>query len=217
MSRKKLLRYEQNSTDPLIVQEGSSWYESCSGRWSEIFGNDNPIVLELACGKGHYSVGLGEREPNKNYVGIDIKGNRLRYGAQNAHEKGLTNVMFLRTHIQNLQNFFAPGEVQHIRIVHPDPRPKNADRKRRLTHSRFLTMYRALMNNQGKIALKTDDTDLFTYSLEQCVEHEMKITHLTFDLHDSDLITHHHGIVTDYEKDALLHDETIKYMVAEWS
>lgn len=211
MTRKKQQRYEKNSTDPLIIQYEDSRYDTCRGRWSEIFGNDNPIVLELACGKWHYSTTLAQHHPDKNYIWVDVKWNRLRYGAHNAHENNLTNVRFLRAIIQNLDDFFADGEISEIRIIHPDPRPKNADRKRRLTYKRFLTLYKKLLWQSWSIHLKTDDTDLFQYSLEQFIAEKFSLTALTFDVHNSDLLERHYGIITDYEQEALDEEKKIKY------
>lgn len=146
MSRKKLFRYRDSKTLETIVEPGKPFFDADKGQWnSEFFGNMHPILLEVACGKGEYTIGLASNFPGKNVVGVDIKGARLWLGADEARQKGLTNVGFLRVIVQNLEQHFAPGEIDEIRIIHPDPRPKGADERRRLTAPRFLKIYESLL------------------------------------------------------------------------
>lgn len=123
-------------------------------------------MLELACGKGEYAVGLAKHFPDTLFIGIDIKGDRIARGVRAANADGLTNVRFIRGIIHHLDRRFAEGEIDEIRIVHPDPRPKPGDEKRRLTSPRFLKMYSLLLIPEGHVKLKTDDRDLFDYSVE---------------------------------------------------
>lgn len=133
------------------------------GRWrDDFFGNDNPVVLELGCGKGEYTVGLARRFPDKNFIGIDIKGARMWTGATEARDAGMKNVAFLRTHIEMLDSFFEPGEVDEIWITFPDPQMKKV--RKRLTSTRFLDLYRKVLKDGGTIHLKTDSPFLYTYT-----------------------------------------------------
>lgn len=133
------------------------------GRWrEEVFHNQNPLVLELGCGKGEYTTGLAERFPDKNFIGIDIKGARMWTGACRARDLGLGNAAFLRTSIELLDRFFAPGEISEIWITFPDPQMKKATK--RLTGTRFIDLYRHVMAPDGLINLKTDSPFLYTYT-----------------------------------------------------
>lgn len=152
------------------------------GTWnSDIFKNDNPIVLELACGKGEYSVGLGEMYPNKNYVGFDLKGNRLWVGATNAFDKKLDNVRFFRAYIDHLYDYFAPKEVDEIWIIFPDPQLKK-DRKK-LTSPKFLDVYRPLLKPGATINLKTDSPELYAFTLETIEELGLRLHRNVEDVH----------------------------------
>lgn len=152
------------------------------GTWnSDIFKNDNPIVLELACGKGEYSVGLGEMYPNKNYVGFDLKGNRLWVGATKALEKKLNNVRFFRAYIDHLYDYFAPKEVDEIWIIFPDPQLKK-DRKK-LTSPKFLDVYRPLLKSGATINLKTDSPELYAFTLETIEELGLRLHRNVEDVH----------------------------------
>ncbi len=183
-------------------------------RGSAVFGNDNPIVLELAAGKAEYSRTLSKKFPDTNYVAIDQKGHRLRYGVRDAIENGIENIGFLRTIIHHLDRYFGENEVDEIRIVHPDPRPKGADARRRLTNGRFLVMYEKILTPGGLLRLKTDDAGLFDYSLEELEANGWEIMAQTRDLYESPLLEDHHGIRTHYEKLFVEQGRTIHYVVA---
>ncbi len=183
-------------------------------RGSTVFGNDNPIVLELAAGKAEYSRTLSKKFPDTNYVAIDQKGHRLRYGVRDALENGIENIGFLRTIIHHLDKYFGENEVDEIRIVHPDPRPKGADARRRLTNGRFLAMYEKILKPDGLLRLKTDDAGLFDYSLEELETNDWEIVAQTRDLYESLLLEDHHGIRTHYEKLFVEQGRTIHYVVA---
>lgn len=218
MARKKLIRFAQNQQSWNVIEAGKPFYESCKGKWnSDFFKNSNPIVLELGCGRGEYTVGMAKIFPNKNFIGVDIKGARLWKGSQEALQAGLQNVGFLRTYIQNLENFFAPQEVAEIWLIHPDPRPKEADARRRLTHPRFLQMYRNLLKQEGWVHLKTDSTTLFEYTLEVLKEQKIKNLHYTYDLYASTYAAEHFGIKTKYEILFEQEGEKIKYLKFQFS
>lgn len=179
------------------------------GRWREHFGNDNPIVLELGCGKGEYTVGLARLNPDKNYIGIDIKGARMHTGATAAKREGLTNVAFLRTSIELLESFFAPGEVSEIWITFPDPQMKKV--RKRLTSTRFLSLYRSVMPDGGLIHLKTDSPFLYTYTTLMLKLNS--IAHCaTPDLYHSSLSSEVPPIRTHYEQQWLARGLDIKYV-----
>jgi len=136
------------------------------GRWhSEWFGNSNPIVLELGCGKGEYTVSMASRWPEKNFIGIDIKGARMWRGARESHLMKLPNAAFLRTRIEFTGSFFAPGEIDEIWLTFPDPQPKRKREKKRLSGPAFLNLYRQYLRDGGLIHLKTDNRELFDYTL----------------------------------------------------
>lgn len=217
MARNKTFRFEQNKTADNVIEPNKPLFEHIKGKWQELFfKNNNPIVLELACGRGEYTVGLAKNFPDKNFIGIDIKGDRLWKGSQKAIEEKLTNVGFLRIHIEELENYFAVGEASEIWIIHPDPRPKKRDARRRLTSPRFLSIYKNILHNLGTLRLKTDSTILFDYSLElfqspllQPIVKDLTYTH---DLYHSPLLEEHCGIQTKYEKLGVAKGDTIKYL-----
>lgn len=169
-SKNKLKRFKENETFGIVFQptreEITSGDFPLKGNWSkEFFKNDNPIVLELGCGKGEYSVGLAERYPEKNFIGIDIKGARFWRGAKTAVEKGLNNVAFLRTQIELIEGTFGKGEVSEIWITFPDPQIKYKRTKHRLTNSEFLQRYKNILKPDGVVNLKTDSEFMHGYTL----------------------------------------------------
>jgi tRNA (guanine-N7-)-methyltransferase len=136
------------------------------GKWhSEWFGNSNPIILELGCGKGEYTVSMASRWPEKNFIGIDIKGARMWRGARESHRMKLPNAAFLRTRIEFTGSFFAPGEIDEIWLTFPDPQPKRKREKKRLSGPVFLNLYRQYLRDGGLVHLKTDNRELFDYTL----------------------------------------------------
>lgn len=179
------------------------------GRWHEHFGNDNPIVLELGCGKGEYTVGLARLNPDKNYIGIDIKGARMHSGATAARAEGLKNVAFVRTSIELLDNFFAPGEVSEIWITFPDPQMKKA--RKRLTGTRFLDLYRRVLRDGGTVHLKTDSPFLYTYTTLMLDRSGIPCVS-TADLYHSPLSAEVPPIRTHYEQQWLSRGLDIKYV-----
>lgn len=186
------------------------------GRWhSDFFRNDGPIVLELGCGKGEYTVALARRFPEANFIGVDIKGARMHTGATAARDLGLTNVAFVRTSIELLEAFFAPGEVDHLWITFPDPQMKKV--RKRLTSTRFLRMYRRLTGVGGSVRFKTDSPFLYTYTRELVHLNDMPVYADVPDLYApwADIPANMSGIMdirTHYERQWLDRGLTIKYL-----
>ncbi len=166
MPRVKLQRFTDNAIRPDIIEPGKPDYEQLGGRWrTDFFQAPNPLTLEVGCGKGEYTVGLAQRHPGRNFLGLDIKGERIWRGSSRASELGLTNVGFVRMRAEALAAQFGPGELDEIWITFPDPRPRDRDIKRRLTSPRFLALYEQLLIPGGRLHLKTDNEGLFDYTL----------------------------------------------------
>ncbi|MBQ0117728.1 MAG: tRNA (guanosine(46)-N7)-methyltransferase TrmB [Flavobacterium sp.] len=169
-SKNKLKRFRENETFGNVFQPTREEVVEdnfpLKGKWnSEFFKNDHPIVLELGCGKGEYSVGLAERYPEKNFIGVDLKGARFWRGAKTAVESGMTNVAFVRTQIELIESCFASGEVSEIWITFPDPQIKYKRTKHRLTNTAFLQRYKNILNAEGVVNLKTDSEFMHGYTL----------------------------------------------------
>ena len=168
-SKKKLRRFRDNESFENVIQPSRAEIlsDGCNlkGNWQSRFGNENPVVLELGCGKGEYTVGLARLNPHKNYIGIDIKGARLWRGAKTALDEGLGNVLFLRTQIELLDKLFAENEVSEIWITFPDPQIKYKRTKHRLTNPEFLSKYKKILKDEASIHLKTDSEYLHGYTL----------------------------------------------------
>lgn len=167
MGKNKLKKFKEMETIDCVYQYPFGLLREngfpMRGRWrEEVFRNDGPIILELGCGKGEYTVGLARRYPEKNFIGIDIKGARMHSGACDARDNGLKNVAFLRTSIELLDRFFTPCEVDEIWITFPDPQMKKV--RKRLTGTTFMNLYRKIMKPSGRINLKTDSPFLYTYT-----------------------------------------------------
>lgn len=138
--------------------------DNMKGKWNDFFKNDHPVILELACGKGEYTIGLAQIYPEKNYIGVDIKGNRLWVGAKFALNHPLNNVAFLRTQIHKINTYFSANEIDEIWITFPDPQLRLSKAKKRLTHPAFLRLYSQILKPGGKIHLKTDSPDLYNFT-----------------------------------------------------
>jgi len=150
------------------------------GKWrSDFFKNDHPLILELACGKGEYSHGMAKIYPERNFIGVDIKGARMWKGAKDSHEEGLKNIAFLRTRIEFIEGCFGKSEVDEIWITFPDPQPKDRQEKKRLTGPLFIDRYRKFLKPGGVINLKTDNAFFYTYTLEQIAAHGYKLEEAT--------------------------------------
>jgi tRNA (guanine-N7-)-methyltransferase len=191
VGKNKLARWAELGTFEKVIQfekgVGFRTEHPVRGKWkSEVFRNQNPIIVELGCGKGEYTTGLSERYPLKNYIGVDIKGARMWRGAKTAHEKKVNNAAFLRTRIEFINSFFAEDEVDEIWLTFPDPHPEKRNSNKRLTCPWFLNNYRRFLKDNGVIHLKTDSYDLFQYTRNLAQLNNLKIITSTTDLH-SDL------------------------------
>jgi tRNA (guanine-N7-)-methyltransferase len=160
MGQKKLARFAELNSFPNVFQ----FPENMAGNWDSFFKNQHPIILELACGKGEYALGLGRLHPEQNFIGVDIKGNRIWVGAKKALAEGLPNIAFLRTEIDRIQEYFSASEVAEIWITFPDPQLRHSKAKKRLTHPRFLRLYQSFLSAGGPIHLKTDSPDLYYFT-----------------------------------------------------
>ena len=160
MGQKKLIRFEEIKTFPNVLQ----YPPGMPGRWNKFFKNQNPLILELACGKGEYTIGLSEKNSGANYIGIDQKGNRIWVGAKKALEKNLGNAAFLRIQIDHITDYFSTHEVSEIWITFPDPQLRFSKAKKRLTHPKFLRLYARVLQPGGLIHLKTDSPDLYKFT-----------------------------------------------------
>ncbi len=155
------------------------------GKWcEEVFDAQRPITLELACGKGEYTVDMARMFPDRNHIGVDIKGNRIWRGAKTSLEEGLKNVAFLRTRIEGIHSFFDKDEVDQIWITFPDPHKKERRRNHRLTHPRFLDLYRKILKPGGTINLKTDSSTLYDFTIDVILEQGLKVHHQTIDVYN---------------------------------
>jgi tRNA (guanine-N7-)-methyltransferase len=187
--------------------------EKPKGRWrSEVFKNDNPIVFELACGKGTYTLELARRNPDINYLGIDIKGDRIWRGAKQALDEGLDNVRFMRMYIDHLEEYFAPNEIDDVWITFPDPYPRSPDSNKRLTSPKFLNIYQKVLKPEATIQFKTDSDGLFAFTMKVVRNTGCNVLDLVEDIYqerpDDDLLT----IQTHYEKKHLARGRTISYI-----
>ncbi|NTE04961.1 tRNA (guanosine(46)-N7)-methyltransferase TrmB [Agrobacterium tumefaciens] len=211
MGKDKLRRFAEIETFANVYQleEG----QALKGTWANNhFKNSNPIVLELACGKGEYSVNLATLFPDKNFIGIDYKGNRIWRGAKTAIEDGINNVAFLRIQIENILDYFAEGEIDEIWITFPDPQPQDSREKKRLTFPAFLNRYKLVLKPGGCVNLKTDNDQLYAYTVEKTAELNLVVHKNTNHLYTSDLVNDVLSIKTYYEKKYLLHDKNINYI-----
>jgi len=184
------------------------------GKWNELhFKNDNPITLELACGRGEYSLALARKYPDRNFIGVDIKGARIWQGAKIALEEGLDNVAFLRMRIEEIANFFAEKEVDEIWITFPDPFLRKSKANRRLTSPRFLDTYKKIIKPESIIHLKTDSPELFAFTEEVLDEYpNVTIHYINRDIYNDELAYAELAFKTYYEKQHLENERTIKYV-----
>ena len=211
--RQKRKRFEANKSLHHLIEPEKEIYTSIKGKWHALyFQNNHPITLEIGCGHGAYTIGLAKIFPERNFIGIDIKGDRLWKGAQEAKAYTLQNVAFLRAQVTNLLNFFEKDEVVEIWITFPDPRPKTKDIKRRLTSTRFLKLYKTILIQGGRIHLKTDSSLLFNYTLHLLKAQGIEPCDYTSDLYGSVLIDNHFGIQTTYEKRFIAQGIPIHYL-----
>jgi tRNA (guanine-N7-)-methyltransferase len=218
MARKKLMRFKWNDEVHNLFQPEKDNYKFYKGKWNEYFNNSNPIILEVGCGRAEYTTGLAVINLNINYIGLDIKGARLWKGSSLSIDNGLNNTAFIRTKLQNLEEFFEPNEVDGVWITFPDPKPREGEAKLRLSGLRFMNIYRRMMPKGGKIFFKTDNRILFYHTLDVLKNPDLKISNLVFthDLYNSELLAEHHEIQTTYEKTYLKQGVLINYLRFEF-
>lgn len=186
---------------------------SIKGKWkSAVFKNDNPIVVELGCGKGEYSLGLSRKYPDKNFLGVDVKGARMWKGASDANNEGISNVAFLRTRIEFIEYCFAKSEIDEIWITFPDPQIKKKRAKNRLTHPVFLDRYSNILQDNGLIHLKTDSQFLHGYTLGIIEGHQHHLEDAEHDIYNTVLKRENMEIKTHYEKLFLAKNMPISYL-----
>ncbi|WGH74570.1 tRNA (guanosine(46)-N7)-methyltransferase TrmB [Tenacibaculum tangerinum] len=215
-SKNKLKRFKENETFANVIQptrEEVINNFSYQGKWYTFFKNDNPIVLELGCGKGEYTIALAEKHPDKNFIGIDIKGARFWRGAKTALENNLNNVAFIRTQIELVDHIFAENEVSEIWITFPDPQIKYKRTKHRMTNTEFLKKYHRILNSEGTVNLKTDSEFMHGYTLGLLHGEGHEILHANHDVYKNvyspEEVT---GTQTFYEKQYLEIGKPITYI-----
>lgn len=214
MGKDKLRKFAEVATFKNVVQldEGKPF----KGKWAkEFFKNDKPIILELACGKGEYTVNLAKLFPDKNFIGVDYKGNRIWRGAKTALEEGIENVGFLRIQIETILEYFAENEIDEIWITFPDPQPQESREKKRLTNPKFLERYKYILKADGVMHLKTDNDGFYAYTLEQIALLNLPKEKETTDLYHSNLVDEVLAIKTYYERKYLADNKNINYV--KWS
>ncbi len=208
MAQKKLLRFAQIKTFSNVLE----YPTGMKGQWHEYFNNQNPIILELACGRGEYTIGLASLFPDQNFIGIDIKGNRMYIGAKKAMDNTLSNAAFLRTHVEKITDYFAAGEVADIWITFPDPQPRGSKAKKRLTHPRFLKLYREILKQGGNIHLKTDSPQLYQFTKSVIELYKLNIVQETDDAYSQPEVTEALKIRTHYEGLDIAQSKKIHYL-----
>jgi tRNA (guanine-N7-)-methyltransferase len=208
MGQKKLVRFAELKTFPNVLQNP----QNISGKWNLFFKNDHPLVLELACGKGEYAVGLAQLHPDKNFIGVDLKGNRIWVGAKKALQQSLSNVAFLRIQIDKIAEFFESGEVEEIWITFPDPQLRISKSKKRLTHPKFLRLYQQVLKHGGKIHLKTDSPDLYLFTKRVIELYHCKLQIDTDTVYGQEIIEPELQIKTHYESLDIAQSNRIHYL-----
>ena len=208
MGQKKLLRFEELNRLQNVLQ----FPNDMAGKWNDFFKNDNPVTLELACGKGEYTIGLARLYPQKNFIGVDLKGNRIWVGAKKALQNNLNNVAFLRIQIDDVTEFFSENEVTEKWITFPDPQLRLSKAKKRLTHPKFLRLYQQFLVPGGLIHLKTDSPELYQFTklvikLYGCILHKE-----WNDVYEQENITEELKIKTHYESLDIAKSNRIHYL-----
>jgi len=195
MGQKKLIRFAAIAGFPNVLQ----YPQNTKGTWAGFYQNDHPLALELACGRGEYAVGLGRLHPERNFMGVDLKGNRIYIGAKQALEGGLSNVAFLRTQIDKIAEYFAPEEVSEIWLTFPDPQLRISRAKKRLTHPRFLRLYQQFLRPGGYIHLKTDSPVLYRFTKTVIGMYGLSLQEDLDDVHAQAVVAPELLIKTHYE------------------
>jgi tRNA (guanine-N7-)-methyltransferase len=208
MGQKKLIRFEAIKTFSNVLQ----YPEGMAGKWQVHFNNPNPLVLELACGKGEYTVALAQRYSQKNFIGVDLKGNRLYIGAKKCLESGITNAAFLRIQIDKIAEFFAPREVVEIWLTFPDPQLRTSKAKKRLTHPKYLRLYQHILVAGGYIHLKTDSPGLYEFTRMVINLYGLRLLEDSADVYNEKEIHDDLLIKTHYERLDIAQSKRIHYL-----
>ena len=208
MGQKKLIRFNAIKAFSNVLE----YPIGMPGKWNDFFNNSHPITLELACGKGEYAVGLGKMYPDRNFIGIDIKGNRIWRGAKTALEDGLGNIAFIRSHIDKITDYFKENEVAEIWITFPDPQLRASRSKKRLTHPHFLRLYQQILKPGGLVYLKTDSPRLYQFTLTVLNLFELELLEHTDQAYSSKEIKPELTIKTHYEGLDIAQSNKIHYI-----
>lgn len=208
MGLNKLERFAEIKTFKNVFE----YPQNMRGNWHQVFKNYNPIVLELACGKGEYAVGLGRMYSRKNFIGIDLKGNRIWKGAKTALEEKLINVAFIRSEIEKVNNYFNKNEIDEIWITFPDPQLRGSKAKKRLTHPRFLRIYQQILNPQGLVHLKTDSPELYEFTKKVINLFNLELLQDSDNIYNSNLLTEELKIKTHYESLDIAKSKKVHYL-----
>jgi len=208
MAQKKLQRFADIKTFANVLE----YPEGMAGKWQGFFTNKHPIILELACGRGEYTVGLAKLFPQQNFIGVDVKGNRMYIGAKKCLAENLHNAAFLRTQIERIAEFFAPGEVDEIWITFPDPQLRISKAKKRLTHPRFLRLYQQFLKPAGLIHLKTDSPDLYEFTKKVIALYGLTLVEDCSDVYKQETVKEELAIKTHYESLDIAQSNKIHYL-----
>lgn len=208
MGLNKLERFAEIKTFSNVFE----YPENMKGTWNDVFNNHHPIILELACGKGEYAVGLGRLYANKNFIGIDLKGNRIWKGAKTALDEKLLNVAFIRSQIEQVDEYFNKNEIDEIWITFPDPQLRESKAKKRLTHPRFLRIYQNILKQQGLIHLKTDSPDLYQFTKKVINLFELELLQDSDNIYNSTLLSEDLKIKTHYESLDIAQSKKVHYL-----
>ncbi|MEJ7736241.1 MAG: tRNA (guanosine(46)-N7)-methyltransferase TrmB [Chitinophagaceae bacterium] len=208
MAQKKLFRFEAIKSFPNVLQ----YPDGMAGNWKLFFQNKNPITVELACGKGEYTVALAKFYPQRNFLGVDLKGNRLYAGAKKCLQENIINAAFLRTQIDKIPAYFNQGEVEEIWITFPDPQLRKSKAKKRLTHPKFLRLYQQILSSGALIHLKTDSPELYAFTLSVIQMYGLRLHESISDLYAADTLTPELKIRTYYESLDIAQSNKIHYL-----
>ena len=208
MGQKKLQRFAEIRTFRNVLE----YPLHMQGKWSSFFNNNHPVILELACGKGEYAVGLGRMYPQKNFIGVDLKGNRIWVGAKKALEENLNNVSFVRSQIDKIDQYFEKDEVSEIWITFPDPQLRTSRAKKRLTHPYFLRLYQQFLKKDGIIHLKTDSPDLYHFTKLVINFHDLELVEDNDNVYANSAIRDELRIQTYYESLDIAKSKKIHYL-----
>ncbi len=208
MGQKKLIRFEELNTMKNVFQ----FPKDMAGKWKEFFKNDRPVILELACGKGEYAIGLAQLYSQQNFIGVDVKGNRIWVGAKKALKQDIANVAFLRIEIDQVSEYFTKNEVAGIWITFPDPQLRTSKAKKRLTHPKFLRLYQQFLIPGGLVHLKTDSPDLYLFTKTVIDLYHCRLHTDLSDLYKEETISEELKIKTHYESLDIAESNRIHYL-----